>query len=783
MENSIPDMYIEPIRSFTRTGAVACACFLLGILFLTDNFLFPQGNYLVFGISLGVGVLLPLFLGINKVVARLALVSASGFAAIATVLLINGIALPVAIAMLFVALPCVAVFGFSQAMVGGGDPASWRRGLVAMVLALCFVVLARSVKIAPFATWNGLYAIAAMFVANAVVSGIKVDIDGDHANTDGNVEDPPSHPLGVKGLTYFIAGIAMAGMAGVVAFVPGFLGDIAWVDPNPMAPGVPREMIDRPWAPWDTVTILAVGVTVAALALWYLQHKPGRSLLVSTCLFSGFCVAWLMAWSSATFPIFIWSMIGIPCYLGAVTSLLLFLARWFKPPRPDAWQMGERPVVGGMTRRAWLLAIPFLGSAAPGLMFRDIFNWSMVMVPVMVIIPVIAGAAILILMWILHAVRGRAAALPAMPFRVHGSIGKWRVDAAVVVFLIFGGFYAASYATYHAPFSGHMVGLYAWGGGIGSWAPDVEGKVTHATVFALDLDTTTGSVSSAWVPANNTPYQARGIKVMPTVFLAFADLYYMLKNAGGRLDTFVTTLRATLVATGVDGVSIDFEMLETPPGSPRVTNEEWILAWERISFEACHGGGNGFLLGVYWQVNSQYTRDQVNRYFRAVDIHVENMYETHRQTGSQGSTTVIEVSVSNVIETYALLDDKAMMAKVMPGLPVYHYVWIDGMKGALNESLIVPGGNWWWFHSYPTLEQVMVANGATFRWDPFSGATWARFTMALQDNRTVTVVAYLHDAAHLARTMHVMEGYGITGIMLWPAHQPAPPSFIETFYT
>jgi spore germination protein YaaH len=257
----------------------------------------------------------------------------------------------------------------------------------------------------------------------------------------------------------------------------------------------------------------------------------------------------------------------------------------------------------------------------------------------------------------------------------------------------------------------------------------------------------------------------------------------MLKNTGGILDTFITTLAATLVATGVDGVSIDFEMLVNPTGLPKVTNEDWIVTWERISAEACHAGGNDFLLGVYWQINSQYTRDQVNRYFRAVDIHVENMYETHRHEGNQGSTTVIETSINNIIETYSLLDDKTMMAKVMPGLPVYHYIWIDGVKGSLDESLILPLGREWPFQQYPTLEQVMIANGATFRWDPFSGATCARFTMTLQDNRTVTVVAYLHDTDHLARTMHVMEGYGITGMMLWPAHQPVPPGFIETFYS
>lgn len=776
-------MNIAPIRSFTRTGAVACACFLLGILFLTDNLLFPQGNYLVFGISLGVGVLLPLFLGINKVTARLALVIASSFGAIATVLLINGIALPVAVTMLFVALPCVVVFGFSQSLMGGGDPASWRREVVAMLFATWFVVLARSIKIAPFATWNGLYAIAALFVANSVVSWITPRIDGDHENADGNAEDPPSHPLGTKGWTYFFAGIALAGMAGLVAFVPGFLGDLAWVDPNPMAKSVPRDIIERPWAPWDTVAITMAGVLVVVLVLWYLQHKPERSMLVSTCMFSGFCVAWLMGWSSATVPLYIWSAIGIPCYLGSITSFVLFLARWFKPPRPDAWQNGERPVVGGMTRRAWLLAIPFIGSAVPGLMFRDIFNWSMALVPVMVIIPVITGAAVLIQIWILHAVRGGAAALPVMPFRGQALEGKKRANAAIIVFLVFGGIYVGSYTSYHAPFSGKMVGLYAWGGGIGSWAPDVESKVTHATVFSLALNETTGAVSSTWTPANNTPYQARGIKVMPTIFLGFANLYYMLKNTGGRLDTLITTLRATLVATGVDGVSIDFELLENPPGLPKVTNEDWILAWERISAEACHSGGNDFLLGVYWQINGRYTREHVNRYFRAVDIHVENMYETHKQNGNQGSTTVIEVSISSIIETYSMLDDKAMMAKVMPGLPVYHYIWIDGVKGGLNESLIVPGGSWWWFHSCTTLEQVMVANGATFRWDPFSGATWARFTMTLQDHRTVTVVAYLHDTAHLARTMHVMEGYGINGMMLWPAHQPVPPGFIETFYT
>ncbi|MEX2715470.1 MAG: hypothetical protein Q6370_004120, partial [Candidatus Sigynarchaeota archaeon] len=439
ISKSTDTMNLAPIRSFTRTGAVAAACFLLGILFLTDNFLIPQGNYLVFGISLGIGVLLPLFLGINKAVARWALVLSSSVAAFVTLLLISGFTLSVALAILFVALPSVVVFGFSQSLMGGGDPALWRKRFVTMALALCFVVLARSIKIAPLATWNGLYTIAGLFIANAIVSGMKADNDGDHASIDGNADDSSSHPLGMKGWTYFIAGIALACMIGVIAFVPGFLGDFAWVDPNPIAPGVPRDVIERPWSPWDTIAIIATGVVLACSVLWYLQRKPGRSLLVSTCMFSGFCAAWLMAWSSATIPFYVWSLIGIPCYLGAIASLLLFIAKWFKPPRPDAWRMGERSVVGGMTRRAWLIAIPFLGSTVAGLMFRDIFNWSMFLVPVMVIIPVITGTAMLVQLWILYAVRGRFVLLPEMPFDVPRAGRKRRVNAASVAFLVFGG--------------------------------------------------------------------------------------------------------------------------------------------------------------------------------------------------------------------------------------------------------------------------------------------------------------------------------------------------------
>jgi hypothetical protein len=778
---------LAAIRSFTRTAAVAATCFLLGILFLTDNLLLPQGNYIVLVVSLSIGVQVPLFIGITRKVAGWALVVASGLAALATILLINGIEFALATAVLLASLPCVLVLGLAHALIRSGNPPAWRRDLVTLVLASCFGVwLARAIRIDPFATWNGLYVAAALFVLNAIASLPRFQQLGPDAADEAIAEDTPAHPLGNKGWSYFTAGLAMAAMAGISAFVPGFLGDFAWVDPNPMLPGVPRSVYERPWAPWDTVAIISTGIFIAALLLKHLLDKPGRALLWSAILFAGFAAAWLASWSTATIPLFIWSVIGIPCYFGSVASLLLFFVRWFKPPRADAWRRGERAVVGGMTRRAWLVSIPFIGSSAAGLMFRDIFNWSMAIVPLMVAIPVVAGGAILSVMGILHAARGRLLPLAAMPFRSTGPAGKRRVNAAITAFLVLGGLYAASYASYHAPYEGKLVGLYAWGGRIGDWAPDVEAKVTHALVFSLDLNLTTGvvsNVSTNWGPANNTAYTTRGIKVMPSIFMSWEPLYQMLKNTGGILDTFITTLAATLVATGVDGVSIDFEMLVNPPGLPKVTNEDWIVAWERISAEVCHAGGSDFILGVYWQISSQYTRDQVNRYFRAVDIHVENMYETHRHEGNQGSTTVIETSINNIIETYSLLDDKTMMAKVMPGLPVYHYIWIDGEKVSLNESLILPGGSWWPFHSYATLEQVIIANDATFRWDPFSGATCARFTMTLQDNRTVTVVAYLHDNAHLARTMHVMEGYGITGMMLWPAHQPVPPGFIETFYS
>nr|MDO8113386.1 glycosyl hydrolase family 18 protein [Candidatus Sigynarchaeota archaeon] len=771
-------MDMPSIKFTLQVMSVACASFLLGILFISENMMIPQGDYLVFGIGIGTGVLLPLLLplfqGINKAIIRWVFLIYSAAAAMATIMLINGIFLPFAATVLCMSLPCLIVFGFTMAMLREVTAARWRRDVVCMILASSFSMLGRSIKIAPFTTWYALYAVVAVLVTNAIVHLIPGFPRVVEQQTREIEVTRSSRVPSMSGGAYFALGIVLGAIAGAISFVPGFLGDLAWIDPNPMSPGVPRTIIERPWAPWDTIAIIAGSIVIDASIIKALLDRPKWALHVSSIMFAGFLITWLASWSSITIPLFIWSLSGITLFFGAIGSLIIAILRWFVPPFP-----GSR--VGEASRRAWCLVVPFIGSSAAGLMLRGIFDRAMTYLPVMIIIPVLSGV-IIFTIWFTLIMQQHYLSPPERAFTIERKHGRHRVDAVLVAFLALGATYAAGYAMYHAPYHGTMERLYMWGGVIGSWTPEVEARVTHATVFSLGLNLTSGEVSSTWLPADNTPYHNRGIEVMPTIFLAYSDLYYMLKNTGGKLDKFITSLRSTLIATQVDGVSIDFEMLTTPAGAPRVTTEDWISTWERISAEACHGGGNDFLLGVYWQIYGEYSRDQVNRYFRAVDIHVENMYEHHQQTSYQGSTIVIEASIENIIDVYALLDDTAMMAKIMPGLPVYHYIWIDGQRVSLNESLILPGGSWWPFHAFSTLEQVMIDNNATFRWDPFSGATWARFEMTLQDNRTVTVVAYLHDTAHLARTMHVMEGYGINGIMLWPAHQMVPPGFIQTFF-
>jgi len=765
-----------------RISSTSGASFLLGVLFLTGRIIVPQGNAFVPALAIGIGVSIPILAGLLRIDFKHAWGISCIIAGIGTIMLVNGFSWTVAVFLTCLGLPPIVITTFAQGLIEVNDSYRWHRNLFLACVAICFVVLGRAINIAPFATWQCLYVLVILFLVAPLSVLCKERKNKTRPQEDAAIEELPRNRLGVHAGAYLGLGLAMASLVGILAFVPGFLGDMAWVDPNPMLPGVPRAVIDRPWAPWDTIGMCACGFIVVIFISSMMMKRPRITLVASTCMFAGFIATWFASWSAATISLFIWSLAGLPLYLGAIIGVLLAILRLFKPPRTDALRDGRRSTRAAIAARAWLIVVPFFAVAAIGLDMRDIFNFNMAWLSIMVAIPAIAGGSIIAVMAVFQIAKTWHVSLPSSPFIEPSRKHKREWSAAVILLMAFGMVYTASYASYHAPLATKMQGLYMWGGTLGDWPSDVEAKVTHATVFSLVLNTTTGAVSSTWSLPENLPYHLHGIKVMPTVFLAFTDLYRMLKNQGGMLDTFISTLKNTLEITGVDGVSIDFEMLVNPKDLPPVTTDDWISAWCRIGNEACHAGGEHFLLGVYWSIGGAYTRDQVNRYFKAVDIHVENMYENHHQDGMQGSNHVIESSIENIIETYALLDDKAMMAKIMPGLPVYNYIWIDGQRNSLDESQLVPGGSAWPFIPFNMLQQVMINNSATFRWDPFSGATYSRFQMTLQNNMTITAIAWLQDTAQLARSMHVMDGYGVGGIMLWPANQPVPPGFIATLY-
>nr|MDO8112596.1 glycosyl hydrolase family 18 protein [Candidatus Sigynarchaeota archaeon] len=563
----------------------------------------------------------------------------------------------------------------------------------------------------------------------------------------------------------------------------GFTGDFSWLDPNPMSPGLPRSIIFRAYAPWDTFVVAALAVGTLLLLLMFMTKKTKHFAIITMLLGVGLIVAWTFMWSEGTVPMVVWAFTGFICYTGFLIGTILFAMQFFRAPSIEAASPLMRRVSFPLVARAWLVVVPLTCGSIVGLNIRGVIDRSMDYLPYIVPVTVVLVVIILLVLTITIVIKRRVIADIVDAFQISGPRGRRARNVIFGAFLLFGSIYALATTSYHDTSFDRPSILFMWGGDMSSWDPGLDPHVTHTTWASFSIDPATGNMTSTIIPSDYAAYHSRGIKVFPTIGMSGTELYYFLKNVNSTQDMFETELHRVLVESGVDGVAVDFEMMETPSGAPPAENEDWIQLWERVH-GACKANGSDFLFANYWNIGASYSRSQVNRYFHAVDLHIENMYESHWWGGSQGSTTIIERSISGIMDIYALLDNKSMMAKILPGLPLYHYIWIDGVSVPLNESQIIPGGqDGWPFLEYDVLEHVLINNSAVFRWDPFSGATYARFSMTLTDNRTETCVAWLHDTAHLAMTMHVMQGYGIEGLMLWPARQQAPPGFAEAFFS
>ncbi|MFX0103012.1 MAG: hypothetical protein ACFFCS_25820 [Candidatus Hodarchaeota archaeon] len=792
MNKSSDDVYnsLTTLNRVLRVNATASVCFVMGFLFTSESYLIPYGNYLLTIISLAIGIHVPFLASLAKIKKQIPWMASNIVFGLAVVFMINGYFLQVFAPMFLISCPSCLVFGFFHTSPGPRYEMRWRVDLLAHLVSFSTIMLGRFLRLIPFPAWNGLYVVAGCLFLTPLTllkrESKKPEKDRLEASEEqagkSRFRRKHGNELGMHGGTYFGLGIIISAVWGLLASVIGFIGDFAWIDPNPLIPGVPRNIVQRAYAPWDTIFVTALSLIITLFLLLKWLDNPRKILGFSLILLGGFAVVWWASWAYLPVPLALLSLMGFPLFLGSTLGLLVFTVSFFKPPKRDKRMELENKVSPQMMIRAWLVAVPFFITSFLGVYFRQLLDRNMDWLYLVVLLVIVILAVLSAVVGGVGYYKKITVRMEEFAYTFHGKGGKKARNSIIGAFLLFGLIYASTTTAYHDTSLDEMETLFMWGGELANWDADLTSRITHATgrqnLGTIQAD---GTLIVSGGPYNITDYHDLEIKLLPAVGLSGELLYHVLSNDTVQ-DNFISGLRNGLIAEGVDGVSIDFEGMITPAGAEEITKEDWIQLWERVYNEACHVGGNDFLFTNYWGIDAGYTRNQINRYFNAVDIHIQNMYEAHHHGGMQGSTTVIERSIIGAIAVHSMLDDKTQMEKFVPGLPVYHYIWIDGRRAPLMESDIIPGGRDWYFQEYYILEELLVNNSAVFRYDPFSGATYAKFDLTLVNGTTVTCAAWLHDTGHLAQTMHVMQGYGIKGMMFWPANQPFPPGFIETFY-
>ncbi|MHA1715833.1 MAG: glycosyl hydrolase family 18 protein [Promethearchaeota archaeon] len=776
-----------------RILSIFSASLIFGILIINEAYALPGRNY-YFLLLILVGFFITLIFSRLKVNTRIFWFISCIADGIAGLLLLNGYLLSLATSIFYLFTPSILILSIVQTNPGKDYAMRWRSELIACIIASSAISLSRFFYLVPYSGWSLLYIPVIILFGSPLImltdpakvwkESIQEYVTEHEKFLILKLVKKTKDPFGAKSFVYLGIGLVISLMFWSISLVVGFLGDFSFLDPNAMQPGVPRAIVYRSMSPVDTIISTGIEVAIAIIVLYFSLRYPRYSLLIGIISYVAFCFIWWAVWASLTVSMLLWSLLGFPLFISGVFSIIIGMVSILSPPMPDELEKTGGPATTALAWRGWLLIFPYFFFEIVGAHARGIFDRNMNYISLIVPIVIVPVVFTILIVGVVGFYKFSKRFHLKASWKSSFLFGK-RVKLAVLgSLLVFGLTYSMACSGYHDQSTDRddFQILFIWGGDLSSWDGESVPAITHATVYSFSLDGETGTVNNYLDPGDFTAYHALGIKVLPAIGLTGENLYFLLKNHDGRQDTFISSLHESLVQSNADGVSVDFEMLETPSGYPEVTPEDWINLWERIAFEACKTGEYDFLFANYWNIGGDYSREQINRYFDAVDIHIENMYEAHHHEGMQGSTTIVERSAGNFRIMYSMLNDKLKMEKVIPGLPLYHYIWINGRRAPLKEKELIEGGRDWPFLEYSVLEGIMKENNATFRFDPFSGATYAIFNLTLVNGSRVTCAAWLHDTAHLQRTIHALSGYGIRGMMFWPGSQEFPDKFFEVFY-
>ena len=249
----------------------------------------------------------------------------------------------------------------------------------------------------------------------------------------------------------------------------------------------------------------------------------------------------------------------------------------------------------------------------------------------------------------------------------------------------------------------------------------------------------------------------QGIKVMPTVTEALdaPGMAKLLADSTQRA-AHVSTLVNLVIATGVDGVDVDYEAMNFGGTSTdRAAVRSGFVTLLRELATVLHSKGK--LLSV--TVGARTRADDPNWTvfdYRGIAPSVDRFrimtYDYHWRGGGPGA--VAPISWVNTVLTYAVTDVPA--SKIEIGTPLYGYDWpadpLEPDGYGIATSL-----------NYQQAEALRVQYAAVRQWSASDAAPY--FTYTATDG--VTHVVWYNDVDATKAKMTLIGKYGVRGLAFW----------------
>lgn len=217
------------------------------------------------------------------------------------------------------------------------------------------------------------------------------------------------------------------------------------------------------------------------------------------------------------------------------------------------------------------------------------------------------------------------------------------------------------------------------------------------------------------------------------------DKYALLSDTTSR-RTLISNLIAAAQEVGLDGINIDFELIDSETGV------HFIQFIRELSVE-CRREGLVLSVDNYSLVGGRPWYDVAEQSVMA-DFVIMMGYDEHWAGGAAGSTA----SIGFTETTISLALNKVPAEKLIHGIPFYTRVWGD--ENGKNVSSTAAG--------MAAAKELLEKNGASLKWLEKEGQFFGEYV-----SEGIRYRIWLEDTTSLKLKLDLIEANGLAGVACW----------------